>query len=98
MKIKIKAWNEAKHILYGNRNQFTDRNIENQKMKIGSKNVANSMNCYNISKIKKIKENMQVPKDDPMKSFKKYINSPDEKLEIKENLLKTKKIKHSVFG
>ena len=40
------AWKESKNILYGNKNQVTDRIIENNTIKNGSKNVANTMNLF----------------------------------------------------
>ena len=66
-----KSWNEAKRQMYGDNNQIPERLIENEKMKVGSKNVANVLNRYYVSKIRKIKEKMKKGDSDPMISYRK---------------------------
>ena len=78
-----KAWGEAKKQMYGNDNQITDRIIENQEIKIRSRNVANALNRFYVTKVRKIKENMKKEYKDPMESYCKFVKSPTEKLKIK---------------
>ena len=49
------SWKEARKQLYGNDINMTDRIIENNSIKIGSKNVSNVINRYYIRKVNKIK-------------------------------------------
>ena len=46
-----KSWSEAKNLLYGNRNSFPDRIIDNNSIKTGSKAVANVLNRFYINKV-----------------------------------------------
>ena len=87
------AWNNAKKLLYGSNNQFIDRIMEENKMKTGSKNVANVLNRYYISKVRKIREKMTNITEDPMIRYRKLVKSPINKLKIKEiNMSELRKI------
>ena len=61
-----KAWSQSKELLYGKRQDFPDRIIENNIIRIGSKKVSNTMNRFYINKINKIEREMEPQKEDPM--------------------------------
>ena len=75
---------EAKTLLYGKDNTFPDRIVENDTIKVGSKNVANAINRFYIAKIKKITNQMPEQIQDPMINYKKFVKSPRNKLRIQE--------------
>ena len=77
-------WNQAKDILYGKVNRMPERIIENNKIVIGSKNVANSFNRHFIRKVSEIEKNLPETDIDPMTYYKKYIPKLSNQFSMKE--------------
>ena len=74
----------GKKQIYGQDEGIPDRLIENNKINIGSQKVADTLNRYYVTKVRKIQENMKEAKSDPMISYKRNVTSPKQKLKIKE--------------
>ena len=58
--------------------------IENNNVVVGSKKVAGVLNRYYISKVRKMRENMNKQTEDPMIKYRKYVKKPKYELVIKE--------------
>ena len=54
--------------------------LDGDKLIKGSKQVAGTFNRYFIRKVKKIRESLDSPSEDPMISYKKYVKTPKKKL------------------
>ena len=80
-----KMWKIAKKQIYGNRNKHPERVMENENVIRGSKNVSNTMNRFFVSKVRKIREELNKrPKIDPMISYKKFVTKPENKMKIEQ--------------
>lgn len=79
-----KLWSEAKKQMYGNQNQHPERIMENNKLVVGSKKVSQVFNRFFITKVRKMREEMSNPTEDPMISYRKYIKKPINELDIDE--------------
>ena len=77
-------WSQAKDILYGKVNRMPERIIENNKIVLGSKNVANCFNRHFIRKISEIEKNLPETDIDPMIYYKKYIPKFSNQFSMKE--------------
>ena len=75
-----KQWIKAKQHLYGKSNLNIERIVDGDKLIKGSKQVAGTFNRYFIRKVKKIRESLDSPSEDPMISYKKYVKTPKKKL------------------
>ena len=66
-------WKMVKEKLYGNTLGHPERILEGNKLVRGTKRVAGVFNRFYITKVRKILQNMEDPKQDPMESYKKFI-------------------------
>ena len=73
-------WKTAKKHIFGSNIQNPDKMMENGVMNFGSKKVANIMNRFYVSKIRKLKEKMPEPNADPLTHFKKFVKKPKNQL------------------
>ena len=73
---------ETKRQFWAQKDSHPERIMENQKIIVGSKKVANVFNRFYVSKIRKLREKMSQNKVDPMIHFKKFIKKPKTKLEL----------------
>ena len=61
-----------------------ERIIENGKIVVGSKAVAEALNRFYVSKIRKLREGLKKNRVDPMVSYQKYVKTPNKKLKIQQ--------------